>query len=393
MKKKVLFVMHSAKTGGSTSSLLNLLRVLAEYHIRPDILLMSHTGDYMEEFRKAGNLLAENKVLGAAVCKKEDIKKSYGQFGLAVRTLVAIANKLKINIVNSILYQSSAKKIEEYDVVIAFQETITTDFSFYLKAKRKVAWVHSIIDKFESSYRDCKALRTVYSGFDCIICVAKGAAEAFSRKLPDLAQKVSVIPNVLLSESIKQKSQLESPISLMNPKMEDHTYIVSVGRLAQVKQYDLAIKAANHLKKAGIKFLWFIVGEGPERNNLERSIDEFGLQENVILTGSVLNPYPVIKNSDVLVISSSYEAQPMVGNEALILGIPVISTNYPTAYELINDQINGLICENSLAGITDALLRFITDQQLNSKLRMGASQFRYDVSDIINAVLEILDCK
>ena len=143
--------------------------------------------------------------------------------------------------------------------------------------------------------------------------------------------------------------------------------------------------------KKNKQFVWFIAGDGPVKNKLQKLINEYRLKEKVILTGLLLNPYPLIKCADVLVITSMYEAQPMVANEALILGTPVITTNYQTAYTLIKDNVNGMICENSCDSITNAILKYIEDDAFANNLKCGAEAFEYDNNSIIKSIRELMD--
>lgn len=388
MDKKILFVMHSGNVGGSTSSLINMIEVLHNVNINADIFLMSHVGPYLEDFQKF-SLLKEDKILASSICNKKDFQKRYGLTGIFIRFLIKIENLLKLNIVKKIVFKASAKRICGYDIVVAYQETLVTDFVRYINCKKKFAWVHSIFQKFSCHYRNKAEMYSAYRTFYKIICVAEKAANYFSEGLPDLKDKVLVIPNPLNSLRIVELSMKESMLS-DTCFWEDNAFkIVSVGRLSQEKQFDLAIKAAHTIKKAGKKFKWLILGDGSQREYLQQLIDDLDINEHIILTGAVRNPYPIIKKADLLVITSSYEAQPMVANEALILGTPVITTNYPTAYALIKNGVNGIICDNSCDSISSVLLEIMDNKSLMVALNKGASLFSYDTSFVVNKIKDL----
>ena len=89
-----------------------------------------------------------------------------------------------------------------------------------------------------------------------------------------------------------------------------------------------------------IKFKWFIIGGGNAElmSITRRKIKEYALENYLSLLGMKDNPYCYLKQSDLLVSTSSTESCPYVVNEAKILHIPVVSNNYPSAYELIDEN-------------------------------------------------------
>ena len=80
--------------------------------------------------------------------------------------------------------------------------------------------------------------------------------------------------------------------------------ITTVGRIAEVKGYDLLVKSAKLLKEYNFKFKWYIVGDGPERLVIEEMIKKYNLDNDVILLGNKSNPYPYIKNCNLYVQTS-----------------------------------------------------------------------------------------
>lgn len=390
-KMKLLFVIGSANMGGAVSSLINMLVLLKENGIDADVFMMAHTGEFYEEIENSGSILPENQYLAATVCKREYLKKKYGLKGVFFRCLIAIGNRLGTKVIKESTYKIVAAKIPKYDVVIAYQEGYATDFVKYIHARKKIAWVHTIYQKFKGAYKKESQLYDTYNTYNKIVCVAAGAVDAMCKGMPALKNKVCLIPNPIITSRIRQCAEENIDNKLLKYLDNRCTFIVSVGRLSTEKQYDVAVRVANKLNKENKHFIWFIVGDGPEKNNLQRLINEYQLKEQVILTGLLLNPYPLIKYADILVISSVYEAQPMVANEALILGTPVITTNYPTAYTLIRDNINGMICENSCYSITNAILKYIEDDIFANNLKRGAEAFEYDNNSIIKSLEELLE--
>ena len=381
---KVLFVIQQLGFGGSTTSLLNMLELLDKSGHRADLFIMKHGGAFMDRAAVCANILPEDTKLASSICNRNSIKR-YGINGLINRCYVSLKYKLKNpRIVLHDIYKSAAELIKGYDVVISYQENIATDFTQYIPSKKRIAWVHTMYDSFtiNMSYRE---VLDTYLRFDDIVCVAPAAVDVFKKRMPSLADRVSLISNPLNVEMIKQKACCDQ-----NDIADDlQNVIISVGRLSPEKQYDYAIKAAKKLYENGFAFKWFIVGEGIEKAKLEELINRENLQDIVVLLGSRQNPYPLIAKADVLVISSVYEAQPMVANEAFVLGVPVITTDYPAAKTLINHGQNGIICKTSVDGIYSAVNNFMSNKDLSAKLTKGARNFHYDNDSILEKILDL----
>lgn len=124
---------------------------------------------------------------------------------------------------------------------------------------------------------------------------------------------------------------------------DDKKYIVSVGRLVKRKGFEYLIKTMQYIDDAEL----IIIGDGPEYKVLKRLIDELGLNERVILTGAKYDDekFQYLANSDVFVLSSIYEPFGIVLQEAMQVGLPIISTSDGGQKDLIEDGVNGLLVD------------------------------------------------
>ena len=98
------------------------------------------------------------------------------------------------------------------------------------------------------------------------------------------------------------------------------------------------------------------------RNTIKQEIIRNNLENNVILEGQQLNPYRFMKNANYFFLPSFHEAAPMVFNEAITLGIPVLTTKTLSAVELIENNNNGLVCENNSTAIYNMLDYVLSDK-------------------------------
>jgi glycosyltransferase involved in cell wall biosynthesis len=143
------------------------------------------------------------------------------------------------------------------------------------------------------------------------------------------------------------------------PKSND---IIFVGRLAREKNVIQLIKAVNILKERGNNTSCLIIGEGPEKDPLQREVHEMGIATNVRFLGRVesdADVYSYMKASRVLVHPSIREGFSHVVLEANACGIPVVTVNHPlnAAQDLIIEEQNGLICDLSGADMAEKILK------------------------------------
>ncbi|NNC51084.1 MAG: glycosyltransferase [Flaviramulus sp.] len=151
----------------------------------------------------------------------------------------------------------------------------------------------------------------------------------------------------------------------------DKTYIIGVGRLTKVKQFDELLKSYNSSKLPENNIELIILGDGEERIALEALINKLNLSNLVKLIPFTNNPYNLISNAKALVLSSKVEGFPMVLLEALSLNTPVVSYNCKSGpNEIIRHNENGLLVENqNQLELTMALNKLILDQDFYKAIK------------------------
>lgn len=398
---KILFVLQSIGFGGSMTSMINLLTLLKkdEKTLDIDVLLMDPYGELYHELEKNVHILKTDYALQAVTLSREKIisKKMYRL--LFRRVLMWMKGKICRNSTSHQGYLLSAKYYSnKYDCVIAYQESIATDYAKYIKAPKHIAWVHNDYDNVLKRYHNCNDMRNTYDYYDKIVCVSKAGAQNFINKSGLNTDKITCIYNTLITEKLNQKSEIDiekilcadDKSEILNAINSNVVKFVSSGRFVNQKRFDRAIEAAAILKSKGYKFKWFILGNGELFDDISNMILKHKLQDYVYLTGGLNNPFPVVRRSDVFVLTSDFEAHPMVANEALIIGKPVISTNFESASEVIIDNVNGMICEMSPESIAGKLEEVLNDEQLLVSLKKNAESFRYDNDSIIRQFYKII---
>ena len=129
------------------------------------------------------------------------------------------------------------------------------------------------------------------------------------------------------------------------------------------------------LKERNLKFKWYIIGSGSEKESsyLIKQIQQHGVEENVILLGAKNNPYPYIRHSQLLAVTSLTETFCYAIAEAKTLGVPVITTNFGTAYEVLESE-NGVICD--IADFSETISKIIEDTDWYYKLSDSLKKYK-----------------
>ena len=142
--------------------------------------------------------------------------------------------------------------------------------------------------------------------------------------------------------------------------------VIAVGRLCQQKRYDILLDAFRLILDKQVAFLW-ICGDGPQRSSIERRIQRLGIESNVRLLGFRKNPYSLMRQATVFLMSSDHEGLPNALIEAQCLGIPAVSTNcsYGPDDIIVNGVTGYLVPVRDASAIADATLELLTSTSID----------------------------
>lgn len=174
---------------------------------------------------------------------------------------------------------------------------------------------------FDNSLRGTASralVRTIYPRATRVIAVSEGVAEDLRDNFGVRPERVTAIANPVDVEAIGTKAMQRPAVAIDGP------YIMAAGRLVKSKNFDMLIRAFA-ASSSGRKLV--IVGEGAEREALVQTAQACGVAERVLLPGFVDNPYPLMRNAEVFVLSSNAEGFPNALVEAMAVGAPVVATN------------------------------------------------------------------
>jgi len=255
------------------------------------------------------------------------------------------------------------------------------------KASKKIAWFHSDITFPKLQVLVPKILKQIPQ-FDYFIFGSQQTKDIFVKTYPDFKlPENQVILNAIPIQELKHKAQDFIPdFETENP------VFVSVGRLHSRKGYHKLMEAHAKLLKDGFAYKIYIIGDGEEKENLENQIKNLQVEESFILLGSLLNPYPYVKNADFFVMPSESEGWPLIIADTLILQKPIISTNVGGIPEMIEHQKNGYLINYEVEEMYDAMKKFITDKDLISHIQenLKDSEKQFDNQKIFDTVENII---
>lgn len=182
-------------------------------------------------------------------------------------------------------------------------------------------------------YRIFNILYKIFYRFaDVIICQTSEMAADLLKNYNISEKKLSIIRNPVDVNRLKKLSGGYEKISKVNKKI-----VVACGRLDYQKGFDLLLEGFSLVSYKDCE-LW-IIGDGPQKENLENIILSYKLENKVKLLGFMDNPYRHIKSADLFILSSRFEGMPNVVLEAISLGTPVLASSKISGMkELLKDE-------------------------------------------------------
>lgn len=210
-----------------------------------------------------------------------------------------------------------------------------------------------------------------------------------------IKNRIEVIPNAIHLISFKEDDELKrTEIKKKYNLKEDNKIILFVGRIASEKSIDKVIKALAIIKKRNSsKEKLLIVGNGPAMDELKQLTRSLKVEEDVIFTGTV--SYEEIqhyyKMAYVFTIASTTETFGIVTIEALASGVPVVAVKAPGAADILTDGLDGLLVDDDVEKIANALEKIIKEPELREKLSLGAlkTSEKYSINKISEKMLNL----
>ncbi len=308
-----------------------------------------------------GNDVTVYTLVGGESFYALDRKISYESIGVSVdrkNALTAILSKLKF-FPKSYFALRKKLKSKKYDIVVSMLPEC--DILVGLCKLFGLKFKHICSERNDPNSRGklyMSVLKFIYKKADVFVCQGKRVYDYY-KNVPEKTKKI--ISNPVDGDKLPLRAEIITK------------RIVSVGRLDSQKNFPLLIKSFAALGEQFSEYRLDIYGEGPERETLQKLIESFNLQERISLCGAKKNVQQLISDAEIFVMSSDYEGFPNALLEAMSIGLPVISTDFPTgiAAELIGKENGILVPVGDKDEMTAAIIELLSDKE--RRAQMGAN--------------------
>lgn len=375
LKIKVLFRHRSMEMGGVEKVILSMLNHLNKDKFEMTLCLNLNQGELRNEIpshvRKV--YIAEGK---------EDFSKNS-----ILQKVQLVKRKIKLDaaLKNPAIADELLK--DNFDVEIApTYAAFGAVLNSSNKNSKKIGWFHSDITLPKLQPLVPKILEQIPQ-FDYFIFGSQQTKDIFVETYPNIPlPENQVILNAIPIEELKKKARE------FTPEFPDKPVFVSVARLHSRKGFHKLMDAHAQLLKDGYDHHIVVIGDGDERENLRKQAEELGVTDSFVFLGSLLNPYPYVKNADYFILPSESEGWPLIIADSLILQKPIISTNVGGIPEMITHNTTGYLINYETQEMYEAMKLFLTDKKVVEGIQKNLENIeeQFDNQKIFDAVEHII---
>lgn len=330
--KKLLFAAHNLDLGGIETALVMITNQLVKKGYDITIALEKKEGVFLKRLNKNIKIMEYNTSTSD---------------NMILRKLQNLKNRIKFIV----------KYKNKFDFAASFATySLASSFMARVASKNTALWGHAdYLTLFDNDEQKVKNFfeQIKYKKFSKIVFVSEEGKKSFVKIFPDCEEKTFVCNNMIDGEDIIKKSN----IIVEDFKRTEEPLFINIGRHDEKqKKLTRIIKAAEILSKE-YKFKILFIGDGKDTEKYKKVVKEKNLENIIIFLGRKQNPYPYVKMSDCVILSSEYEGYPVVYLESFILNKPLITTKV-SDYEQVADG-RGIVVEKKSEEIYNAMKQFI----------------------------------
>ena len=369
-KINILFVNDEMVMGGVARILCTLLKLLDKDKYEIDFLVLHKHGELLSEIPTNINVIEGTKFFRTVdiPLRECNISNLFSKLRLLLYMKTGLIKK-------KIIKERKKMLNKRYDIEFSAKEGFCTIFNAFGDSLKKINWIQTDYKENNFSINHMSLIKDALKNIDTNIACSEQVKNSFEEVFD--IKDVVVINNPIDDERIRQMSLKECKLTMDNKKIN----LITVSRFHPQKGLDRLIKAFSKYKDF---YSLTIVGDGELKDSLVALAKELDAYDDINWTGILSNPYPLIKASDLFVLSSLYEGYPTITIETLISGTPILSTRVAGITNQINNENYGYIVENNLDAIINALdsLKHSKKALLDKKEQL--KKYRYDNNEIID---------
>lgn len=361
--KKILFLIHDLGEGGAEKVLVNLVNNMNSTKFDITVMTLFDIG--------VNRQFLNTNIKYKTVFSKVFPANSHIMKLMSPRTLHKIFIK------------------EHYDIEVAYLEgPCSRIISGCPNADTKlVSWIHieqKTKKRASASFRNITEAIMCYNKFNQIVCVSETVKIDFLTIFP-----ISVPIDVYYNTNETAKIISASEETVKDIKFSQNEFkMVGVGKLLLSKGFDRLLRIVKKIVDNGYPIHLYILGVGPEEDNMKRYITDNNLEKAVDLLGYRVNPYKYMKKCDIFVCASHAEGFSTAATEALIVGLPVCTVEVSGMREMLGENEFGIITDNNDEALYQAIKMLIDNPEM-LKLYRNKAKDRGKIFDTENTVLAV----
>lgn len=368
--------MNNLRCGGAENALVSLLQELDYSKYEVDLFLFQKDGmflskvpqqvvilDEVEEFKYIEGRLVSTLVLAL---RKLRLDLFFMRLGISYLALAEKNPSIRTQKSWKLLRNVLKKKHKKYDVAIGYMENFPNNYVIEkVDATTKIGFIHN-------DYNDLKLDPSLdnhyFIEFDYVATISNKCLLSLKQNFPNLTSKFIEIPNTVSSSLINKMAEEPLAIETSAP------IILTIARLQTQKGIDLALEAAALLVEKKIDFIWYFIGDGTERQNLENQAKALNVSHCIQFLGLQANPYPYLKACTLYVQPSRFEGKSIAIEETKILNKPIVVTNYSSVSDQISALQNGYIVEITPISIAKGIEFVLSNVDLQYQFKSNLSE-------------------
>jgi len=397
-RKKILFVINNFDIGGPQKSLLSLLYRMDLNLYEVSLLILNGRGSLNEYLPEQVKIIEPNPLISYSLLPpkgffKNTIKKMFSlDYSFALHAIPSVIKGLINKDMTKekqrfwIKMKHSLPRLDmEFDVAIGVSGGHSMMYiTDCVDSKKKIGWIRS---DYRVLNRDHNIDKAYFKEMSEIISVSKICRDIFINIFPEALTKVKVMYNVLPFNMYKN---IPADTSLIKNE-PGVVKLLTICRLDPNKGLDLAIGALEILLGKNRNVKWYVLGDGSYKKELERIIQEKGLENHLLLLGFQINTAEFIKRADIIVHPSRFEGKSNVIDEAKFLLKPIVATNYETVNEQIENGETGLISEMNSESLAICVEKMINGKKLKEEIYIKLKKEQYDDTKSIRTFQDIIE--
>ena len=356
--KKVFFAAYSLDVGGIETALITLIKHLSDkYEIT--LMLEKEQGIFLKSIPENVKIITYE----------------------ASNNKIILFRKI-INLIRQLKFKMKYKNKFDFSASFATY-SFPCAFAARCASKNSAIWIHNDymnffnndIVKYKDFFYDLKIDK-----FKKIIFVSYLDQKMFNVQFPKIRKRTYICHNLIEDEEILRKADEE----ITDWKNYNGITFINISRHDEKqKKISRIISATRKLNKEGYKFRVLLIGKGLDTKEYINNAKDL---KNIEFLGIKKNPYPYLKNSDCMLLSSKFEGYPVVYIESEILKIPIVTTDVSDAKKDIEGKY-GIVTENSEEGVYKGMKEFL---EKGFKIQdFSAENYNEDIIDNLEKIINI----